>query len=102
MEHTHRPHFSFHLLRDWLDSHSQIAASVKTFGIALGATLLVAIVAVLMVKFEWSLKVPSQVFAAADLAAGESLVPIDMSLYFPEQFYEQARTAKTESLPAQF
>jgi hypothetical protein len=102
MAHAHFPRFPFHLSHEWLESHSQLTARLKTFGIALGAVTFTAIAAALVVRLEWTLNGPFEVSAVAGVIAGASWLPMDTPRHFSEPVHEQAKAVKVESLPARF
>jgi hypothetical protein len=91
MAHAQRPHFHFHYSRNWLKLHPRLTASVKTFGIALGAAILAAAAAALVVRLERTLNASDEVAAAADITAAIALRPMDTPRYFPAQGDEQAK-----------
>jgi hypothetical protein len=83
MAHAQRPHFHFHFSPHWLRSHPGLTASLKTFGIALGAATLADVAAALVVRLEWTLKASDAVAAAADISAAMSMRPMDGPRHYP-------------------
>lgn len=95
----HPPLFS----HEWTESHAELVAKFKRYGIPFGMAVLFAIGALFMVKPGARVDTPQKLTEVVNTASGESFVPIlTNGSYLPEQFYEQAKMAKTEELPPQF
>lgn len=100
MDQVHHLPFLSH---EWTESHAELVARFKSYGIASGMAVLFAIGALFLVEPVARVDTPQTVTEVVSTASGESFVPIlTNGSYLPEQFYEQAKMAKTEELPPQF